>query len=76
MTCSNCGARLSCGCQRKTARDGKACCSSCIAFYEKDLASKPATTTTTKTTVTSGAPTLTVQKNVWGANRYVNTIKK
>ena len=72
MTCSNCGARLSCGCQRKTARDGKACCSNCISFYEKGLISKPTTTTTT----TTGSPTLTVQKNVWGANRYVNTIKK
>jgi|694.fasta_scaffold00187_13 hypothetical protein len=70
MTCSNCGARLSCGCQRKTASDGKACCSNCISFYEKGLTSKPTTTTTT------GSPTLTVQKNVWGANRYVNTIKK
>jgi len=73
MTCGNCGARLSCGCQRKTAADGTSCCTSCIAFYEKGLLSKPTTTTTTTTT---GSPTLTVQKNVWGANRYVNTIKK
>lgn len=75
MTCGNCNARLSCGCQRRTAKDGKACCSSCISFYEKGLASKPATTTTT-TTTTTGSPTLTVEKNVLGTNRYVNTIKK
>lgn len=70
MTCSNCNARLSCGCQRKTASDGTACCSSCIAFYEKGLISKKEITPTTSKSI------LPAQKNVWGTNRYVNTIKK
>ncbi len=35
--CLNCGATLTCGCQKRTAKDGKACCSSCIASYESKL---------------------------------------
>lgn len=35
--CQNCGHALSCGCQRRTASDGKAVCSNCIALYEKQL---------------------------------------
>jgi len=33
--CSNCKARLSCGCQRRTAADGKSVCTKCIADYNK-----------------------------------------
>lgn len=36
-TCANCGNRLSCGCQKRTASDGKACCSNCIASYEASI---------------------------------------
>lgn len=35
--CPNCGAKLSCGCQRKTASDGKQGCVQCIPAYEKQL---------------------------------------
>lgn len=35
--CSNCGAALSCGCQRKTASDGKVGCVNCIPAYEQRL---------------------------------------
>lgn len=35
--CSNCGAKLSCGCQRKTASDGKQGCMQCIPAYEQKL---------------------------------------
>jgi hypothetical protein len=70
MTCSNCNARLSCGCQRKTASDGKACCSNCIAAYENKLPprvqAKPAL----------GKFTTHANPSVWGANRYVQTTKK
>ena len=38
--CSNCSKTMSCGCQRRTASDGKAVCSSCLSLYEKSL--KPA----------------------------------
>lgn len=37
-TCSNCGAQISCGCQDRTASDGKQVCSNCLAFYEQQLA--------------------------------------
>ncbi len=35
--CNNCGSRLSCGCQRRTAKDGKACCSGCVAAYNVSM---------------------------------------
>ena len=36
--CSNCGAALSCGCQKRVASDGKSVCTGCIASYEISLA--------------------------------------
>jgi hypothetical protein len=57
-TCSNCKATLSCGCQKRKAKDGTSACSKCLASYEAKL-------TQTKT--------LTVEPQVsttWGANRY------
>jgi len=35
--CSNCGKKLSCGCQKKTASDGRSVCNSCSTQYEKQL---------------------------------------
>ena len=35
--CANCKSRLSCGCQKRTASDGKSCCSTCIASYEANI---------------------------------------
>ena len=35
--CPNCNARLSCGCQRRTASDGKAVCSMCLVKYENTI---------------------------------------
>jgi hypothetical protein len=32
-TCPNCKARITCGCQRRTASDGKQVCSSCLTQY-------------------------------------------
>ena len=40
MNCQNCGSRLSCGCQKRTASDGKQCCSKCITAYEHGLIKK------------------------------------
>jgi hypothetical protein len=37
MNCPNCRAVLSCGCQRRTATDGKQLCSSCLQSYEQNL---------------------------------------
>ncbi len=31
MTCGNCGATLTCGCQKRIAQNGKHCCTTCIA---------------------------------------------
>lgn len=36
-TCANCKVRMSCGCQKRTASDGKSACSSCINNYEAQL---------------------------------------
>ena len=36
-SCPNCGAKLTCGCQRKTASDGKQGCVQCIPGYEQKL---------------------------------------
>lgn len=35
--CTNCGATITCGCQKRTAKDGKSCCSSCVAAYDAKL---------------------------------------
>jgi transcription elongation factor Elf1 len=37
MNCPNCNAKLSCGCQKRTASDGKSVCSSCLSNYEQKL---------------------------------------
>lgn len=36
-TCPNCGKKLSCGCQKVKASDGRICCNSCVGFYNKSL---------------------------------------
>lgn len=35
--CSNCKTRLSCGCQKRTASNGQAVCSSCLSQYETTI---------------------------------------
>jgi len=35
--CGNCGGRISCGCQKRTASDGKQVCTRCIVKYEARL---------------------------------------
>lgn len=42
--CTNCNARLSCGCQKRVASNGVSCCSNCSANYEAGL-KKPVVTT-------------------------------
>lgn len=37
MNCPNCGTRLSCGCQRRTASNNAQVCSTCINNYEAKL---------------------------------------
>jgi hypothetical protein len=57
-TCSNCKATLSCGCQKRKAKDGTATCTKCLASYEAGLAQKQ--------TLNANPEPLTT----WGANRY------
>lgn len=40
MTCQNCGSKLSCGCQKRIATDGREVCSSCVTNYEGMLNAK------------------------------------
>lgn len=37
MNCPNCQSKLSCGCQKRIATDGKEVCSSCVTTYENNL---------------------------------------
>ena len=37
MKCTNCGRKLGCSCNRRTATNGKQCCSQCISQYEKSI---------------------------------------
>lgn len=56
--CANCGAAITCGCQKRTLPNGKSGCSSCAS-----KATKPTTKTEpVKTTQTVNRP--------WGADRY------
>jgi len=53
--CGNCNSLLSCGCQRRAASDGKACCNQCIGGYEAELKQKKAAANRPKNTDV-GAP--------------------
>lgn len=35
--CQNCKREMGCGCNKRTASDGKSCCSNCLASYEVSL---------------------------------------
>ena len=37
MKCSNCKRTLSCGCQKKVAKDGTKCCANCVTAYNKNI---------------------------------------
>lgn len=63
--CPNCGAGMSCGCQKRAASNGATACSSCINTLEATLkADKTATVRTASTVQRNRAP----QK--WGPDRY------
>jgi len=55
--CKNCGAKLSCGCQKRTASDKTSACSNCINQVERKL--KP-----------NVIKPITQTKSVWGVDRY------
>lgn len=37
MNCPNCNAKISCGCQKRVASDGKSVCTTCVNKYEEVL---------------------------------------
>lgn len=43
--CSNCKAKLSCGCQKRTASNGQQVCANCAKRYEDKLKADKATAT-------------------------------
>ena len=43
MICSNCGAKLSCGCQKRVAANGRQCCANCIASCNQSAGAPPST---------------------------------
>jgi len=51
MNCLNCGNKLSCGCQKRVATDGKNTCSTCLAAYEIKLKAAKLAGTTVPNTV-------------------------
>ena len=69
-TCGNCGAKLSCGCQKRTLADGKQGCSGCAT-----KAAAKAKPTVAKPTVAKPSNQPTVNTNTWGPNRYLNLKK-
>jgi hypothetical protein len=56
--CPNCKKKLSCGCQKRTATDGKTVCTGCLKTYEAGLKQKKTLATVSQT------------NQVWGKDRY------
>lgn len=53
MTCPNCKAAMSCGCQKRVASNGTTVCSNCQASYEASLGRLKTTVATTTPTAPS-----------------------
>lgn len=66
--CANCGANMSCGCQKRTASNGATACSSCINTLESKLKAAKVQVAREASTVQRNAP-----QQEWGANRYNKT---
>jgi len=43
-TCPNCKKKLSCGCQKRKASNGREVCSNCLTSYEEQLKNKSSNT--------------------------------
>lgn len=57
-TCPNCNNKMSCGCQKRQASDGKTVCSQCLNTYEAGLKQRQTMATVSQT------------NQVWGKDRY------
>ena len=42
MNCPNCNAKITCGCQKRTASNGKTVCTNCVSIYEQQLKTQQA----------------------------------
>jgi transcription initiation factor TFIIIB Brf1 subunit/transcription initiation factor TFIIB len=56
--CPNCKNKMSCGCQKRQASDGKTVCSKCANTYEEQLKQRQTLATVSQT------------NQVWGKDRY------
>jgi hypothetical protein len=54
--CLNCNRKLSCGCQKRTASDGKSVCSNCLSNYERNLKAGGVVIPAQKVTVFKSVP--------------------
>jgi hypothetical protein len=54
--CLNCNRKLSCGCQKRTASDGKSVCSNCLSNYERNLKANGVVAPVKKVTVFRNVP--------------------
>jgi hypothetical protein len=64
--CSNCGATLSCGCQKRKASNGTSACANCIGKIEAGAIQK--------TLKPLAKPLINApQHSAWGPNRYKKT---
>lgn len=63
--CANCGAGMSCGCQKRAASNGATACTACINTLEAQIQKAKETAAVKASTVQQ-----TAQPNEWGANRY------
>jgi len=69
MTCPNCNATLSCGCQSRRASDGKTVCSNCLASYETKIGKTAPSTTATQAPKQQLAPSNVSVKYIPPHNR-------
>jgi hypothetical protein len=53
MTCTNCKATMTCGCQKRVASNGVSVCSNCHASYEASLGRAKVSTTPSTSTAPS-----------------------
>jgi len=69
--CLNCKRTLSCGCQKRKAKDGTSVCTNCIANYELKLATKVIEPTRVNTANITSPKHVSIKPQIWGPDRYI-----